>query len=570
MIYDIRNDYNIYKENNINNEILLIKKSLLYRYYQPYILTKENFLNSISLYIKKLENSDNTELKMNLNDIILNDIKNDYNIVNYKLDDGKFFYTIKETFESLFNHLDKFKIEYSKEKLDILNDIKEIFKETQIANYFLNDIIDIIKLTELSTSSFNDNIFSNKDKLIKKIYNLKKYEDNNLIKNFLNNDIEDNIIMKKINILIDKRNELMLKFLKVKPTYAYNYSLAIKNPLKDIIIKRNTIYNFELNTKKGINGFIKFSDDSVAFRENDRYLPSLTEEDSKNKLKEFMKNSISENLRKNPFFIKPFINFIEQNFYNYNVEIVFNVQQKFIDNIPLLKSNMKNEDYLKFIGMLTKETHIEKFDDALTLNIKHSKANQQLNKITSLKNRHLINNETVKLYQKVMDLEIPVEKINELIKSKIAIIKTPEIFNTHIINIINNLSDFNKESIKIISKDLNSNIIFENNSTFIIKIKDYEDCKKLGSPNWCIRRNENYFNDYVNDNLMTFFIFDFKKTIEEEKSLMGITLYKNGDFYTAHNRSDDYIEEEDIKEFINIIKIKENLNITKNKKMVLQ
>lgn len=570
MIYDIKTDYNIYSENNINNDIIYIQKSMLYKYYAPYILTKEKFLNSISEYIEKLENSDDIEYILKWNNIVLNDIKNDYNIINSKLNDGKFIDIIKETFESFFNHFDNFNIEYSKEKIEILNNIKEIFKDFKITNFFLNDVIDILKHTELLKSTFSEDILSNKDKLISKLYNLKKYETNDIIKTFLNEDLENNIIMKKINELINQRNELMLKFLKLKPTYAYNRSFSKSNPLKDIIIKRNTIYNFELKTKKGINGFIKFSDNSIAFKENDKYFPLLTEEDSRIKLKEFMKNSITENLRKTPFFIKPFINFIEQNFYNYNVEIVFSVQQKFIDNIPLLKSNMTNENYLNFIGMLTKETNIENFDDALTLNIKYSKANQQLNKITSLKNRHLINEETIKSYQKAMDLNIPVEKINELIKSKIAIITTSESFNNHIINIINNLSDFNKESITSISKNFNSNTIFENDSRMIIKIKDYNECKKLGSPNWCIRRNENYFNDYVNDNLNTFFIFDFNKTIDEEKSLIGITLYKNGDFYTAHNRSDDSIEEEDIKEFINIIKIKENLNITKNKKMVLK
>jgi len=75
----------------------------------------------------------------------------------------------------------------------------------------------------------------------------------------------------------------------------------------------------------------------------------------------------------------------------------------------------------------------------------------------------------------------------------------------------------------------------------VFPVKEYKDSKSLGSPSWCIVRNESYFDSYTSYNQKQYFLYDFNKTEKENDSLIGFTLTENGDFHTQHLRNDDYL-----------------------------
>jgi len=133
------------------------------------------------------------------------------------------------------------------------------------------------------------------------------------------------------------------------------------------------------------------------------------------------------------------------------------------------------------------------------------------------------------------------KSLQNLIGVKIAAFKTSEDFNNFLNNVFNNLSEFKED--KLLEKlDLfNVSPVYNKDNIYVIEVKDYYISKAFGSPQWCIVREESYFNDYANDNRQ-YFLFDFNKNEKDEKSMIGFTLYNNGEFYTQHMKNDEYME----------------------------
>jgi hypothetical protein len=103
------------------------------------------------------------------------------------------------------------------------------------------------------------------------------------------------------------------------------------------------------------------------------------------------------------------------------------------------------------------------------------------------------------------------------------------------------------EAVIMKSKNVNSEIVIQTENLLIMKIKDFDQSKVLGSASWCISRHESYFNSYTN-NANQYFIFDFSKKSKDPLSMIGVTININSDkplITAAHNKIDDSISKTD-------------------------
>lgn len=79
--------------------------------------------------------------------------------------------------------------------------------------------------------------------------------------------------------------------------------------------------------------------------------------------------------------------------------------------------------------------------------------------------------------------------------------------------------------LKIINNsNLNVNIINKEHNKLIIEIKDYKASYFLGSPIWCISKQEKYYKQYNSSTDRLFFIYDFNLPQYNAKSILGITI----------------------------------------------
>jgi len=100
--------------------------------------------------------------------------------------------------------------------------------------------------------------------------------------------------------------------------------------------------------------------------------------------------------------------------------------------------------------------------------------------------------------------------------------------------------DWNKASLLAYIENvegINTEIVFENDDTVLLKVFDFETVKKLGvTTNWCIGKNKSYWNQYLgSDNAVQYMVFDFSRNEDDKMSIIGITSIKNRGITSAHN-----------------------------------
>lgn len=573
MLFKTEFNYNIFDKLGIENSFEDIKNTIYKKKPEFYNSNIKNFFtapNDSKNLIKQIiefenENLNNLSNNYLIKDLI-SDINEDVNSINKLIYCGNIFSMIEDNFISLFNHLKTYNIDYTvhlKEIKECIDNIVVVSKEINDFSVKSKDLIkELTLLKEMGGQNRENNVSLISSSILPnlsyKFNNVEKFFGNENLNNLFNNT-NDNVLINSIEKLIKIRNNCIYSYLDIKPSQAYLFSFKELNPIQKIIIKRNTLFREELTTQQKIDAFYKFEDGSVAFKINGKKIPVLTKEEYEENYKKFIEYKLKDRLRKNPNYFKPFCNFLQEGYYNDNGENTFLVLEKFLNNNKLIKSGLTNEEYQNFVKYLSVDMALESFDDKLSEIIKNCTAKQNLKNITSSKSRHILNEDTFKTYEKLMNLDIPLNIINETISKKINAFQSSETFNDYLISVLNNLSGFNKDNILNIANELNTNILINSNDYLILKIDNYNESVKLGSANWCIKREEYYFDRYVNDDTFQYFVFDFNKSIEDKNSLIGITLYRNGNFYTSHDREDNSINKIKIDNIIeNIIK-KENI-----------
>ena len=580
MLFETEFNYDIFDKLGIKDSFENIKNTIYKTKPKFYNSNIESFFTSPH-YSKDLikqiiefenENLNNTSNNYLIKDFI-SDIKEDVDSINELIYYGNIFSMIEDNFMALFNHLKTYNIDYTVHLKEIKECIDNIVIVTKEINDFSVKSKDLIKeltlLKEMSGQNRENNTSFIKSSILPnlsfKFKNVEKFFENENLNNLFNNT-NDNILINSIEKLIKIRNKCIYSYLDIKPTQAYLFSFKELNPIQKIIIKRNTLFKEELTTQQKIDAFYKFEDGSVVFKINGKKTPILTHEEYEENYKKFIEYKLKDRLRKNPNYFKPFCKFLKEEYYNDSGANTFLVLEKFLNNNNLIKSGLTNEEYQNFVKYLSVDMSLESFDDKLSEIIKNCTAKQNLKNITSSKSRHILNEETFKIYEKLMNLDIPLNIINETISKKLNAFKSSETFNTYLISLLNNLSGFDKDNILTIANELKTKILINSDDYLILKIDNYNEALKLGSANWCIKREEYYFDRYVNEDTFQYFVFDFNKSIEDKNSLIGITLYRNGKFYTAHDREDTSINKIKIDNIIDNIIKKEDIKIQiKNK-----
>lgn len=459
-----------------------------------------------------------------------------------------------ENIDSCLKNILKYEDIFSKD--ENLFKLLEVIKEHEdFKNEILNKLDDEVPLDELKSfilkkykSSFKDFDKVKKDKFI------------NDLNKINNNIIED--IHKLYELLLE--NKIFMSGM-ANTHYSfekYGIGCSMTDFFKDYI-HNNEIYN--------CRGIVVFEDNSLLIEKELNNFEALNTKkqrlDFKNEICSiFLRNKY----KKNPYLCKDFIDIIKMN-NDYNLDSTFQIFEKYFDNIDIFKNyefNIKEK--------IIKSNHISLFkkieaaEDEMTAILMENEVNKTIKNITSLKNIDLFDKNARSLIKEVINQKIRVEVLQDYIGKKMARFNNSEELNESLKLFLNSFG-YSYDGIIKKAENYNTKIMYEKDNVIILEIDNYDQSSYLGSASWCISSYPHYFESYVDKNVgdKQFFIYDFNKESTDPRSLIGVTLSKDGRYITSHEKNDESIcqTDEDLIQLIKKINIlsKIDLNISKMK-----
>jgi len=139
-----------------------------------------------------------------------------------------------------------------------------------------------------------------------------------------------------------------------------------------------------------------------------------------------------------------------------------------------------------------------------------------------------------------MESGISKSVIQNLVGKKLAAIHTPEEFEKYLEKVIEHVSGFSEEALMNKLEGNGIQPVYNENNVIVFEVKTFEQSKSLGSPSWCISRNDYYFNDYTSNDSKQYFLYDFNRNEKDNQSMIGFTVQINGELRTQHAKNDDY------------------------------
>ena len=177
-------------------------------------------------------------------------------------------------------------------------------------------------------------------------------------------------------------------------------------------------------------------------------------------------------------------------------------------------------------------------NDKIEKEIIVSNANKLERSIISNKYKKLINNETKNIFIECAMQGIKKEDLIQNVAPKIAAMETPEQFNELLENSIGLNIDWSLEGFKKKAKDMNVEIVREDNNQLYLEINNFQDSQQFGSRMWCITREEEYLNDYLyRENSRIVFKFDFDKDIKSPDAYTAL-LYQGKRLSDIYDKND--------------------------------
>lgn len=532
---------------------------------------KENYKDLMSIYeiINKTDNI--TEIKsliveknLNYSDLLMNLNKMFYNLVD--VNENKFSeqidYHIKR-WSSFIDMINRSHLNKKTSNIDISLYINNIDKLKKALNSDNSVKLLVEPITKMLT-------YSNVIQEMSKTENSREKDENQSMDDFFINqlnEVKQNPILKKyskinfenaidlqnsINITKTIYNEFVNIYKAVKDKSKWHLNLAdgfihdfkdkktiTSKFLKSKFLNEHSIETVSLDNKKYKNMTI-FEDNSIIFeRQDNKYDFPLSNYEASNIATELLNDQVKYTLRKNPTLCKLFLKELNNNY------------KKFSHALNCMNTYVNNEDILKVsnfdISKKIKNANFERLDDEMNKIVNLHKLKNYAHSIASNKYLYLYNEESYEIIKELLDLKIESKLLQDNIGKKIAAFKTSEDFNHALNTLLNSYNEFNMEAVIIKSKNVNSEIVIQNENLLIMKIKDFDQSKILGSASWCISRHESYFNSYTN-NANQYFIFDFSKKSKDPLSMIGVTININSDkplITAAHNKIDDSISKTD-------------------------
>jgi len=210
-----------------------------------------------------------------------------------------------------------------------------------------------------------------------------------------------------------------------------------------------------------------------------------------------------------------------------------------------IRTFSNNQDVIKNLGLniLTlEEKSLEGIDDYLSAEIKLYRAKQFSKKILSNKYKHLETPESDKYFKELYEKELSDKDLQNFIGKKLASLKEPEDLVKLLRNVFQQLDGFTPENLERVLNKFEIEPFYNKDNVVAFHIQKYAECKELGSPSWCIHRQESYFKTYTSDDCRQFILYDFNKDSKDIYSIIGFTTYANGTLRTQHLKDDDYVD----------------------------
>jgi Txe/YoeB family toxin of Txe-Axe toxin-antitoxin module len=179
--------------------------------------------------------------------------------------------------------------------------------------------------------------------------------------------------------------------------------------------------------------------------------------------------------------------------------------------------------FLRSYKNLMDEGSYNLFDSIMEKDLDRSFVQNEIRKVASFKNSEDLNNVLTKITQSEHSVDYILNKINE--------------------------------------NNLDIDILHQSEKSLVINVNDFEASQSLGSGQWCISTQENYFEEYLynhnaelgdNYNIdeatvvkgYQLFIFDFEKEASDPLFMVGATISANGTIVAAHDKNDENIFDE--------------------------
>lgn len=292
-----------------------------------------------------------------------------------------------------------------------------------------------------------------------------------------------------------------------------------------------------LNDNQKIQEYIVFNDFSVAFKKQGSYFSVKDDNDLKSTFLDLKESIINFELRKKPKIAKIFLDAYKDN-PSYFVPVILTMNN-FIENEQILKN-------MKFDFNILADSVWETVDDHMTALVNTHKLHQYAKGMLSNKNKHLLTEKAISSFKVLMDAAIPKNILQDLIGKKLSAIKTSDEFELYLDKVVDHFSSFNYDNLCHKLDALNITPVYNlNNEVVVFQIKSFEISKNLGSPSWCISRDNYYFDDYTSNGEKQYFLYDFSKDEKNEKSMIGFTVNKDGTLRTQHLKNDDHFSADD-------------------------
>ena len=255
---------------------------------------------------------------------------------------------------------------------------------------------------------------------------------------------------------------------------------------------------------------------------------------------------------------------------NKSVKVLMrNIKAKYINDQSLLfqslkglkvglKSYFDNENILKahsfdMINELKTSRSFEDFDDKIHKVVRKHKIEQYAMSIVSNKYKNLYSEKTFTIMEELYDMGISTHVLQDMIGKKMASIKNTRSLNAALKSLFDSINGFEISNIKMKAAANNVKILFEAEDYLVLEIDSFKQSKAMGSPSWCISREQYHFDTYTEGGNIQVFAYDFSLTSKDNKSIVGVTLTRHMKVHAAHNKNDTELRDKSIK--LKVIKI---------------
>lgn len=292
-------------------------------------------------------------------------------------------------------------------------------------------------------------------------------------------------------------------------------------------------HNVELSKSQSIKRAALFVDGSILFIDkNDQHVIPENSRELNERIKSFNLDLLDFKFRKQPAFGKIFKNKLIEDFDNINMAL--STANSFLINYDILKQMKFDKNIL--------DKGFEVINDYIENSVKNYKVYRYANSILSSKNKHLMTESAYPFFEKFYDEKLKEDFVQDYIGKKLAMLTTPEEFTAFVKEVHDKLFDFGKFSTMTLLESINKEALLHTTEECVIHIENFAESRKLGTSNWCISRDNSYFDDYVRTSRRQYFVFDYTKESSDTMSMIGITLTDDGQVYAAHKKNDDSVK----------------------------